>query len=289
MAKEMKSLAKDTAIYGVSSIVGKFLNWMLVPLYTYTLEKQSDYGVVTNLYAWTALLLVMLTYGMETGYFRFANKDPENSPKVYGNTLISVGFTSLLFALIVAMFHQPIANLLGYGNHSEFIWMLGFTVAMDAFASIPFAYLRFAKRPIVFAGMKLLYIALNIILNLFFLILCPWLNKVAPDSISWFYNPHYGVGYIFVSNLIATTLQTLILLKYIFVARFTLDGKLLRQILKYSYPLLFLGIAGIANQNLDKILFPFLQLGEQGKSDLGVYGAVSKIAMVIMMFTQAFR
>ena len=289
MAKEMKSLAKDTAIYGVSSIVGKFLNWMLVPLYTYTLEKQSDYGVVTNLYAWTALLLVMLTYGMETGYFRFANKDPENSPKVYGNTLISVGFTSLLFALIVAMFHQPIANLLGYGNHSEFIWMLGFTVAMDAFASIPFAYLRFAKRPMVFAGMKLLYIALNIILNLFFLILCPWLNKVAPDSISWFYNPHYGVGYIFVSNLIATTLQTLILLKYIFVARFTLDGKLLRQILKYSYPLLFLGIAGIANQNLDKILFPFLQLGEQGKSDLGVYGAVSKIAMVIMMFTQAFR
>ena len=228
MAKEMKSLAKDTAIYGVSSIVGKFLNWMLVPLYTYTLEKQSDYGVVTNLYAWTALLLVMLTYGMETGYFRFANKDPENSPKVYGNTLISVGFTSLLFALIVAMFHQPIANLLGYGNHSEFIWMLGFTVAMDAFASIPFAYLRFAKRPIVFAGMKLLYIALNIILNLFFLILCPWLNKVAPDSISWFYNPHYGVGYIFVSNLIATTLQTLIFFKFIFVGSFTLDLKLLR-------------------------------------------------------------
>lgn len=285
----MKSLAKDTAIYGVSSIVGKFLNWLLVPLYTYTLERQADYGIVTNLYAWTALLLVILTYGMETGYFRFANKNVENSDKVYGNSLISVGFTSLLFAFFIVLFHQPIANLLGYANHSEFIWMLGLTVAMDAFASIPFAYLRFKQRPIVFATMKLLYIALNIVLNLFFLVLCPWLMKVAPDSISWFYDPHYGVGYIFISNLIATTIQTLVLAKYIFAAKFEFDSALLKQIFRYSFPLLFLGIAGIANQNLDKILFPFLQLGESGKADLGIYGAVSKIAMVIMMFTQAFR
>lgn len=289
MAKEMKTLAKDTAIYGVSSIVGKFLNWLLVPLYTYTLEKQADYGIVTNLYAWTALLLVILTYGMETGYFRFANKNPENSDKVYGNTLISVGFTSLLFALLIVFFHQSIATMLGYSNHPEFIWMLGLTVAMDAFASIPFAYLRYQKRPVVFASMKLLYIALNIILNLFFLVLCPWLIKALPESISWFYDPHYGVGYIFISNLIATAIQTIVLLKYIFTAKFEFDSQLLKQIFKYSYPLLFLGIAGIANQNLDKILFPFLQLGEHGKADLGIYGAVSKIAMVIMMFTQAFR
>lgn len=289
MAKEMKSLAKDTAIYGVSSILGKFLNWLLVPLYTYTLEKEADYGIVTNLYAWTALLLVILTYGLETGYFRFANKETEDSTKVYGNSLISVGFTSFLFAILIGVFYQPIANVLGYKNHSEFIWMLGLTVAMDAFASIPFAYLRFAKRPVVFATMKFLYIALNIILNLFFLVVCPWLTKVAPDAISWFYNPHYGVGYIFISNLIATVIQTLILLRYTFVAKFEFDFALLKRILRYSYPLLFLGIAGIANQNLDKILFPFLQLGENGKADLGVYGAVSKIAMVIMMFTQAFR
>lgn len=285
----MKTLAKDTAIYGVSSILGKFLNWLLVPLYTYTLEKQSDYGIVTNLYAWTALLLVILTYGMETGFFRFANKNPENSNKVYGNSLIAVGFTSLLFALLIVLFHQPVANGLGYANHSEFIWMLGVIVAMDAFSSIPFAYLRFIKRPIVFASLKLLYIALNIILNLFFLVVCPWLMKVSPSTISWFYDSSYGVGYIFISNLIATALQTLVLCRYIIMAKFEFDWHLLKQILNYSYPLLFLGIAGIANQNLDKILFPFLQIGEQGKANLGVYGAVSKIAMVIMMFTQAFR
>ena len=171
----MKSLAKDTAIYGVSSIVGKFLNWLLVPLYTYKLANPAEYGIVTNLFAWTALLLVILTYGMETGFFRFANKDPENSRKIYGNTMISVGFTSLLFVLFIVLFHQPIAGFLGYTHQSEFILMLGIIVAMDAFASIPFAFLRFQKRPIVFAGLKLLYIGLNIVLNLFFLITCPWL------------------------------------------------------------------------------------------------------------------
>ena len=283
----MKSLAKDTAIYGVSSIVGKFLNWMLVPLYTYKLANQAEYGIVTNLFAWTALLLVILTYGMETGFFRFANKDPENSRKIYGNSMISVGFTSLIFVLFIVLFHQPIASFLGYTNHSEYIWILGVIVAMDAFASIPFAFLRFQKRPIVFAGLKLVYIALNIVLNLFFLIACPWLMKVAPDTISWFFNPDYGVGYIFISNLIATTLQTLVLSKYIFQGKFELDKKLLKQILKYSYPLLFLGIAGIANQNLDKILFPFLRA--DALEQLGIYGAVGKIAMIIMMFTQAFR
>jgi O-antigen/teichoic acid export membrane protein len=289
MAKELKSLAKDTAIYGVSSILGKFLGWLLVPLYTYTLENQAEYGTVTNLYAWTALLLVMLTYGMETGFFRFANKDLANSDKVYGNCLLSVGITSLLFIVLVVLFNQPIANLLNYGDHSEFIWMLGLSVALDAFASIPFAYLRFVKRPIAFATLKFVYILLNIALNLFFLVACPWLIKVAPATVEWFYNPHYGVGYIFISNIIATTIQTIVLMKFVFVAKFSFDYKLLKQIFRYSFPLLFLGIAGTANQNLDKILFPFMQLGEQGKADLGIYGAVSKIAMVIMMFTQAFR
>lgn len=283
----MKSLAKDTAIYGVSSIVGKFLNWLLVPLYTYKLAEISDYGIVTNLFAWTALLLVILTYGMETGFFRFANKDPQNYQKIYGNTMISIGGSSLIFVALIVLFHQQIANFLGYQNQSEFIWMLGIIVAMDAFSSIPFAYLRFQKRLIAFAGLKLLYIGLNIAFNLFFLIASPWLMKVAPDTVSWFYNPDYGVGYIFISNFIATAIQTLFLLPIIIQGKFEFDGKLLRQILNYSLPLLFLGIAGIANQNLDKILFKFLRT--DALQQLGIYGAVGKIAMVIMMFTQAFR
>ncbi|MDD4490817.1 MAG: oligosaccharide flippase family protein, partial [Paludibacter sp.] len=202
--RKMQNLAKETAIYGISSILGKFLNWLLVPLYTYVLTGSADYGVVANLYAWTALLLVILTYGMETGFFRFANKHPEISARVYGNTIISVGFTSLIFAVLCVVFAQPIADLLGYSSNPEYIAMLGVVVAMDAFGSIPFAYLRYKSRPIKFAVLKLLMIFTNIAFNIFFLVICPILMEKAPNLIDWFYDPHYGVGYVFIANVIQT-------------------------------------------------------------------------------------
>ena len=297
---QMKILAKETAIYGVSSIVGKFLNWMLVPLYTYVLQQQSDYGIVTNLYAWTALLLVILTYGMETGFFRFINKEGENPRTVYTTSLITLFTTSLLFALACILWQAPIASLIGYPSHSEFIAILGVTVAIDAFASIPFAYLRYKKRPLQFAALKLLFVFLNIALNLFFLVLCPKIQDWSIIS-SW-YNPNYGVGYVFVANILATALQTICLMPAIaegfkgfkgsksskgFKDIFSWD--LLRQILKYSLPLLVLGVCGIMNQTLDRILFPFLYTGEDAQTQLGIYGACFKVAMVMMMFTQAFR
>jgi len=286
----MKKLAKETAIYGVSSILGKFLNWLLVPLYTFTLENSADYGVVVNLYAWTALLLVILTYGMETGFFRFANKDKENADKVYGNSLITVGFTSLLFAIATVVFSQPIATLMGYPANSEYIAMLGAVVAMDAFGAIPFAYLRFKSRPIKFASLKLLMIFVNIFFNIFFLVFCPWLLKNAPSTVDWFYNPHYGVGYVFVANVIQTVVVTLALLPDVMKAKFRFDVALAKQILRYSLPLLVLGVAGIMNQTLDKIIFPYLiDNPDLAKSELGIYGACFKISMVMMMFTQAFR
>ena len=285
----MKKLAKETAIYGVSSILGKFLNWLLVPLYTYVLESSADYGIVTNLYAWTALLLVMLTYGMETGFFRFANKNKDEAGKVYSTTLIAVGFTSLLFAVLCVFFSNEIGSAIGYTQHPEYISMLGVVVAMDAFGSIPFAYLRYKNRPIKFAGLKLFMIFSNIFFNIFFLIICPWLAIKAPAAIEWFYNPHYGVGYVFVANLLSTAFVTLALIPDIFVVKFSFDKLLLKKMLQYSLPLLVLGVAGIMNQTLDKILFPFLMPGKAGAAELGIYGATSKIAMVMLMFTQAFR
>jgi O-antigen/teichoic acid export membrane protein len=288
--KQMKSLAKDTAIYGISSIVGKFLNWLLVPLYTYVLESSSEYGIVTNLYAWTAFLLVILTYGMETGFFRFANKNKEEADKVYSTTLTSVGFTSLLFAICCVIFSRPIAGAMGYADHPEFITMLAIVVAMDAFGSIPFAYLRFKNYPIKFAALKLLMIFSNILFNIFFLVVCPWIASKNPQLIDWFYNPGYGVGYVFVSNLLSTTLVTLVLLAYVVKVKFDFDKDLLKKMLRYSLPLLVLGIAGIMNQTLDKIIFPFLfEDKAEASAQLGIYGACFKIAMVMMMFTQAFR
>ena len=296
---QMKILAKETAIYGVSSIVGKFLNWLLVPLYTYVLQQQSDYGIVTNLYAWTALLLVILTYGMETGFFRFANKAEENPKTVYSTSLIALFTTSLLFAVACVVWRMPIANALGYPTHSEFIALLGIVVAMDAFASIPFAYLRYKKRPLRFAALKLLFVFLNIALNLFFLVLCPKIQDWAIIS-SW-YNPDYGVGYVFVANILATGIQTLCLLPAIVEgfknehglptsdSRRLFSGDLLKRMLRYSLPLLVLGVCGIMNQTLDRILFPFFYDGADAQAQLGIYGACFKVAMVMMMFTQAFR
>ena len=287
----MKILAKETAIYGVSSIVGKFLNWLLVPLYTYVLQQQADYGIVTNLYAWTALLLVILTYGMETGFFRFANKEGENAQTVYSTSLIALFTTSLLFAVACVVWRMPISNALGYPTHSEFIAMLGVVVAMDAFASIPFAYLRYKKRPLQFAVLKLLFVFLNIAFNLFFLVLCPKIQDWAIIN-SW-YNPNYGVGYVFIANILATGIQTLFLLTAVVEGignrRQVFSWDLLKQMLKYSLPLLVLGVCGIMNQTLDRILFPFFYEGADAQAQLGIYGACFKVAMVMMMFTQAFR
>ena len=293
---QMKILAKETAIYGISSIVGKFLNWMLVPLYTYVLQQQSDYGIVTNLYAWTALLLVILTYGMETGFFRFSNKEGENPQTVYSTSLIALFTTSLLFAVACVLWKNPIALALGYPSHSEFITLLGIVVAMDAFASIPFAYLRYKKRPLQFAALKLLFVFLNIVLNLFFLVLCPKIQDWAIIS-SW-YDPNYGVGYVFVANILATAIQTICLIPAILEGfkgikirglQGVFSWNLLGQMLRYSLPLLVLGVCGIMNQTLDRILFPFFYTGADAQTQLGIYGACFKVAMVMMMFTQAFR
>ncbi|HJV78328.1 MAG TPA: polysaccharide biosynthesis C-terminal domain-containing protein [Paludibacter sp.] len=287
--KQMKKLAKETAMYGVSSILGKFLNWMMVPLYTYVLANSAEYGIVTNLYAWTALLLVMLTYGMETGFLRFANKNKEEAGKVYSTTLIAVGTTSTIFALCCIFFSHPIANTLGYAKHPEWIAMLGTVVAFDAFGCIPYVYLRFKNRPIRFVALNLFAIFVNIFFNVFFLVICPRIMHKSPELISWFYNPDYGVGYVFISNIFSTALVTIALLFDVFVVKFEFDKALLKKMLQYSLPLVILGIAGIMNQTLDKILFPFLLHGEVGKAELGVYGATSKIALVMTMFTQAFR
>lgn len=269
----MKSLAKDTAIYGLSSIIGKFLNYLLVPLYTYALARTADYGIVTNLYAWTALLLVILTYGMETGFFRFANREDYDAKSVYKTAYFTLFCTSALFALLVIVFRHPIANVLGYADHSEFVAMMFATVAVDAFACIPFAYLRYQKRPIRFAILKLLFVLLNIGFNLLFLVV---LGK-------------NDVFYVFLSNILATTIQTLCLLPMTMPKGGHFDGKVLRDMLRYSLPLLILGVAGIMNQTLDRILFPYLYTGADAQAQLGIYGACFKVAMVMMMFTQAFR
>lgn len=287
----LKSLAKDTAIYGVSSIVGRFLNYLLVPLHVakFTVES-GGYGVVTNIYALTAFVLVLLVCGMETGFFRYANKADENPQTVYSSILMFVGSTSGLFLMLCLIFLSPLSAWLGYGRNPEFIGMMAIVVALDAFLCIPYAYLRYKKRPIRFAAIKFSYIILNILLNLFFLVVCPWLNVHYPSLISWFYNPGYGVGYVFVANLICVLFQLILLMPQLLGFKYTFDRALMKRIFRYTFPLLILGVVGILNQTIDKIIFPFM-FADKNEADvqLGIYGAATKIAMIMAMFTQAFR
>lgn len=288
---ELKSLAKDTAIYGLSSIVGRFLNYLLVPLYTNVIPASTGgYGIVSNVYAFTALMLVFLTFGMETGFFRFANKQDEDPRRVYANSLLFVGGLSLLFVLVCLSCLHPLAGVLGYAGHPDFVGMMVLVVALDSFQCIPFAYLRYKKRPIKFAAIKLFSIVGNIALNLFFLLLCPWLMQVAPGTVDWFYDPDYVVGYIFLSNLICSAVQMFFFIPELRSFSYRVDWGLIRRMVSYSFPLLVLGVVGILNMTVDKMIFPFLYEDRcEGMEQLGIYSATSKVAMVMAMFTQAFR
>ena len=274
----------------MSSIVGRFLNYLLVPLYTAKLSAASGgYGVITNMYAYTALLLVILTYGMETTFFRFANKEGENPQRVYSTILASVGFTSLVFVLLVLTFISPISSFMGYADHPSYVWVMAMTVAIDAFQCIPFAYLRYKKRPIKFAALKLLFIILNILLNLLFFLVLPAMYAKNPDFIGKIYDPTIGAGYAFYINLACTGSITFLFWKELTGFKYVFDKKLFGRMMSYSWPILVLGIAGILNQTADKILFPYIYKGSDAHAQLGIYGAASKIAMIMAMITQAFR
>ena len=284
-----KKLAGDTAIYGVSSIVGRFLNWWLVPYYSFLFLPQ-EYAVVTNLYAYVAFFLVFLTYGMETSFFRYASKS-EEPERVYSTSLISLFFTTAIFVLLAASFKDKIASLIQYPEHPEYILWFAIILGIDAFTSIPFARLRLNNRPVKFASVKLIFIAFNIGFNLFFLSLCPRLIEHNPDSfVRHIYSPETGVGYVFISNLLASAITFILLLPEIFKISLQFDRKLLKKMLNYAFPILIVGLAGVVNQNIDKILIPFLvPENKDPMFQLGVYGANFKLAVLMNMFIQAFR
>lgn len=287
--KEVKILAGQTLIYGLGTIVPRFLHYaVLTPFYTRIFTNTSDYGVVTELYAWMVVLLVILTYGMETGYFRFVQNSKE-SEKVYSTALISLFITSVIFVILVNVFIKPVSSVMNYRNNYDYIKMFAGIVAIDAFIAIPFAKLRMEKKPLIFSLIKILNVFITLGLVIFLL-------KIAPDiyqkSTGWFrsvYNPDYKVGYIFLANLISSALTLLMLLPVILRAKFSFDLGLWRRMLQYSYPLLLAGLSGSVNDAIDKILLRRMIGEEEGLSILGKYGAAYKIGVLMALFIQMFR
>ena len=286
----LKSLAKDTAIYGLSSIVARFINYLLVPIQTARFAASGgEYGVITNVYAYVSILIILLTFGMETTFFRFMNREGERPERVYSTTLWMLAFTSLASIVVVLALLQPIAGAIGYADHPEYVGVMYTTVAIDAFMAIPFAFLRYQHRPVKFAMLKIINILLNILLNVLYLIVLPTL-KLNPFGI---YDEQFSldVAFVFYINLVCTLCTLLMLWKELRGFGFGFDRAACRRMISYTWPLLVMGVAGQLNQAASQILFPYFYDGsvDEARAQLGIYGACIKIAMIMVMITQAFR
>lgn len=287
----LKKLASQTVIYGLSTIVGRLLNYLLVPLYT-RIFLPEEYGVVTEFYAYIAFFLVLFTYGMETAFFRFVSK--EDNKNVYGSALTSVFISTIVLSGLLILFAQQIAEVLKYPNHSEYIVYLAIILAFDAITALPFAKLRYEERPIRFSVIRLINIASNIFFNIFFLVLCPIAlkneNHLMHSIAVSIYKPEIGVGYIFISNVLASTVTFVLLLPEILKSNFDFDKKVYLRMLHYAAPLLVAGLAGMINETLDRILIKYLVSDESSAMyQLGIYGANYKLAMLMTIFIQTFR
>ena len=288
--ENLKSLAKDTAIYGLSSIIARFINYLLVPIQTARFAASGgEYGIITNVYAYVSLLIILLTFGMETTFFRFMSKEGEDPKKVYSTTLTMVMMTSLVSALLVMLFLHPIASVVGYADHPEYVAVMYVTVAIDAFMAIPFAYLRYLHKPIKFAMLKIINILMNIALNILYLIILPALKL----NLFGIYDEQFtlDVAFVFYINLFCTCATLLMLWKEWGTIPFKIDKVTCKRMFNYTWPLLVMGLAGQLNQAASQILFPYFFDGsqEEARAQLGIYGACIKIAMIMVMITQAFR
>ena len=287
----LKQLAGQTAIYGLSSIVGRLLNYLLVPLYTRYFIP-AEYGVVTELYAYVAFLVIILTYGLETAFFRFSQKQYDKK-LVYSTSLISLIVSSILFVVLMISSQQSIANWLEYPQNPEYIIWFALIIGLDAISAISFAKLREQRQAARFALVRLVNIFINIGLNLFFIIYCPYaLENGLPttDFVNSVYDPKVGVGYIFIANLFASVVTILMLLPEMTKSSWTFNTMLWKKMMWYAFPLLVAGLAGMTNETIDRILLKqLLPVGVDKMAAIGVYGAFYKISIIMILFIQTFR
>ena len=285
----LRQLVSQTAIYGLSSILGRFLNYLLVPLYTYTFAA-GQYGVVSEFYAYAGFFAVLLAFGLETGYFRFRQQQGLDAQKVYACSLSFLFVTSLIFFVVAWFYAADLSATLQYPSHPEYVLSFAAILAIDALSALPFARLRAENRAWRFAGIKLTEILLTIGLNLAFLLCLPVLVKSWP-SIAEYYHSEQAVAYIFYANLIASAVKLVLLLPQFRAVDFTLDKQFLGPILRYSLPMVVIGFAGMINEMLDRAILKQLLPydAETNLKMLGIYGACYKLSILMTLFVQAFR
>jgi O-antigen/teichoic acid export membrane protein len=283
----IKRLAGETAVYGLGTIIPRLLNYFLVPFYT-RIFAQGEYGQITELYAWVAIIMVLLTYGMETAFFRYAELE-KDTKKVFGTATSSLLITSLLFLFFIFLFNGDIAAAMQYEGHREYIIILASIVAIDAFTSIPFAYLRYKNKAVRFSMIKVISVVANIVFNLLFLLLIPFIAGENLGSLI-VYNSTELIAFVFIANLLSAIISLLLLIPELRRFRISIDTPLLKKMLNYGMPILVIGIAGMINEVSDKILLRyFLPDEDTAQAQIGIYGANYKLAILMMLFIQMFR
>jgi len=285
---QIKKLAGQTLVYGLSNMLGRFLNYLLIPLHTLVLGK-FFFGKLTFIYSSTAILLVLLTYGLETGFFRFASKKDEDYNKVLGTSLYSIIFTTSLFILLSVVFKNLWQGYFEVDNYKIVLYFV-LIISFDVLNAIPFAKLRIDERPIKFMFVKLLGIFVNIALNLFYLLLCRKLYEAGSTGfLARIYNPELVLDYVLIANLLSSAVTFIVLLPEIVKVKPSFDFALLKRILAYSFPILLIGLAGQFNDQIDKLLIPKLINDPNPMEQLGIYGANFKLSVLMVLFIQMFR
>jgi len=287
----IRKLASQTAVYGLSSIFGRFLNYLLVPLYTYYFTA-AEYGVVSEFYAYAGFFSVLLLFGFETGYFRFRDKERTGPDLAYSTALIFVVLVNLGFFTLILLINTQLSAALNYANHPEYVLCFSLILILDAIAAIPFARLRAENRAFRFAGIKIFEIGITVLLSLFFIIYCPKLYAANPESwIAPIYNPAIGIGYIFIANLLASGFKFLLLAPQLAGLAWGFDRALFSRMVRYSLPMVVIGFAGIINEMLDRVLLKYLLPYDAltNMKMLGIYSACYKLSILMSLFIQAFR
>jgi O-antigen/teichoic acid export membrane protein len=284
----LKKLASQTAVYGLSQIVGRFVNYLLVPLHT-ALFDTAEFGINTLMYSYVTFFNVLLTYGMETAFFRFSQKQ-DNPAQVYSTALTSLISSSLFFGLMFGVFSPQIASFINIPEHPEYVVYFTAIMALDAISAVPFAYLRQQNKALKFAIVKNINIFTNILLNLYFLMLCPYVQKEYGTLLPM-YDGNINIGYIFIANLIASIITIPLLWKEILAIRNASFNKILwREMLVYGLPLMVVGFAGMINETLDRIIISYVYTDvQEGLRATGIYGANYKLSILMSLFIQAFR
>ena len=290
---KLKKLAGQTAIYGLPSILGRFLNYLLFPLYT-GMFAPEEYGVVNEIYALVAFVAVILPWGMETAYFRFSSKKEFAPKEVFNTSLFFVALTSLLFIGGVLIFTQDVADAMRYSDNSEYVIWMGLALGFDALSVIPLARLRQEEKAKKFALVNFSSIGVNILLNLFFILYCMNVHQNGGNFITdAVFDPGIGVGYVFIANMVQAMVKFILISNTYKYFTYRVNLHLLKMLFLYASPLVLAGFAGIINETLDRWLIRAIlepSLGREGAlAQVGIYGGVYKLAVLITLFTQAFR